>query len=144
MSVPSSARLGAALAGLTLCLCACSSGPSVVKVEEHLRNRVEAESEGRLKLASFRKTNAQEGELFGVPAYSLEYEAEIEVLETCFWTPRYFGEISFRTVGPDEMSIYLELQGYQRVREGERVTFTNSFEFEKTERGWKGPGGKIY
>ncbi len=129
---------------LTLSVAACTSGPSVSAVEDYLRERVGRESDGRLQLAEFRKTNAQEANPIGIPRYSLEYEAVIDVLESCYWDRRYLGEASFRTVAPERMDIFMEAQGYQPARQGERVTVEGSFEFEKTERGWRGPGTRIF
>ncbi len=76
--------------------------------------------------------------------FSLEYEAEIEVTEACFWARSSFGQTTFKMVTPAEMNVFLEVQGFRRVQQGERVTLSGSFQFEKTERGWKGPGGEIY
>ena len=129
---------------LALLLPACSSKPSAGGMEDYLRDRVESQSQGRLRLADFTTTNAQEGQLFGVPVYAVEYEATIEVVRDCYWPRRHYGRITYQTVAPSQMDAVKEIQGYRPAHEGTEETIRGSFTFEKTERGWKGPGGRFY
>jgi len=124
-------------------LTACSSTPSASEAEAVLRSKIEKQSKGLIKLVNFTKTNAQDAELMGVKVHAIEYQAEIEFAEDCYWgTP--FGE-GFEAIkgepGPLNAWMYT---GKKKGRKGERETITGTLRFQKTEKGWKGEDGKIY
>jgi hypothetical protein len=65
---------------------ACGLGtPSAADGESAIRAAINNESAGRIKLVSFKKTDAVEGELMGFKIYGLEFQIEIEFLENCRW-----------------------------------------------------------
>lgn len=57
--------------------------PSTSDGKQAIENCIKAESEGRIRLTNFQKTNATKGELRGVKFYVMEYETEIEFTEDC-------------------------------------------------------------
>ncbi len=132
----------------------CSSQPSGGDGERAILDRIKSQSERRIKLASFRKTNGQKGELMGVQFYSLEFQAEIEFTEDCKWVTGMFGEDRglFRTRKP----LAQQSQGFNwiqysddiqnpgvLVKKGHREKLSGSIMFEKTERGWRAARVKI-
>jgi hypothetical protein len=64
-------------------LLGCSSTPSEGDAKRIIEQQIKDESEGRMKLIYFRKTNAQKREVAAVKFYQLEYEAEIEFQDDC-------------------------------------------------------------
>jgi len=47
--------------------------------------QIAIESEGRIKLVSFKETNGPQDGLGSIPFYFMEYQAEIEFTEDCRW-----------------------------------------------------------
>ncbi len=80
----------------------------------------------------------------GVKLYALEYEAVIEFLDSCYWGGP-FGETNFATIkgepGPFNTFMFM---GKARANKGEKKTVKGILQFEKTEKGWRGPDGQIY
>jgi type II secretion system protein G len=123
-----------------------SGTPSASDGERAIQARIKAESEGRIKLTKFHKTNAQQGELFGVKLYDLEFEAEIEFTENCKWITGLMGmQAGFRTSKPaaqqsSGFSWNKWIDDTQNpgvvVTNGQRLLLTGVVSFEKKEKGW--------
>jgi len=56
----------------------CSGKPSVSKAKKSLENELKTKYGQSVKLVSFHKTNATQGELLGVKFYRMEYKYKIE------------------------------------------------------------------
>lgn len=61
------------------------SQPSAADGEKVIADKIASQSEGRIKLISFQKTNGQAAEVMGVSIYRLEYSAVIEFMEDGKW-----------------------------------------------------------
>ncbi len=127
-------------------LAGCSSSPSSGDGERVIQARIKQESEGRVKLTKFEKTNGAKGELIGLTIYTLEFEAEIEFTEKCNWLTGMFGqELSFRTsklvaAPASGFSWNKFLDDSQNpgtaVAKGQRVQLSGVVRFTKKEKGW--------
>jgi hypothetical protein len=136
---PNVANILAAI--VLLLLLGCSSGPSSSAAEEFLREKINKESEGRIKLVSFSKTNGQEAAPMGIPSYKLDYEAEIEFLDDCRW-----GTASGSNWRGD-FYVFPAEQGpgyfgglyppFRQATKGSRTKVLGSVIFQKTEAGWR-------
>jgi len=110
----------------------CSSKPSLSAGEQALRSRIETESEGRLKLAKFKKTGDEAGG--GLDSYCWAFEGELEVLQDCVWL---FDSVTgtlpvdFRTAGGGEQA---EGRALQR---GQRYSLIGAVYIDKEGKGWK-------
>lgn len=128
---------------ITTLLVACSpSQPSVADGERSLRARITSESEGRIKLVSFKETHGQKMDVAGIPFYFMEYQAEIEFTEDCQWERQVTAKAwGFRTV----KRVAQPLGGAQNplalVIKGHRETVSGTIAFGKTRKGW-GPTEK--
>lgn len=127
--------------------------PSASDGEQVVQSRIKEESEGRITLAKFQKTNGQESELLGVKVYSLEFVAEIIFTENCKWVAGMFGQqLSFRTSKPvaeprsgfswgkfldDSQNPGMLVKGDQRVK------LSGVIRFVKKEKGWAVDGIEI-
>lgn len=123
---------------LLLTLLGCSSGPSSSAAEEFVREKINKESEGKIKLVSFSKTNGQEAAPMGIPSYKLHYEAEIEFLDDCRWgtedSSGWRGDFEVFPVGV----VTLSYPPFREATKGSRTKVRGSVIFEKTEAGWRG------
>ena len=139
--------LCAAFLALGLCalLSACSSQPSAADGESAIQGRIKAQSDGRIKLNRYVKTNGQLSELMGVKWYGLEFECEIEFLENCRWLSEPGELAGFRTAKlPDQpvsetsqfMQDALNMVHGKRASKGQRVQLLGLVGFEKKEKGW--------
>src|ERR1035441_220687 len=145
---------------LALGICAvfsgCSGSPSVSEGSQAVEDRIKGQSEGRIRLVQFRKTNGQLAEVMGVKVYTLEYETEIEFLEACKWNIITFAgaimddELSFRTTkSPDKpLSELAQLAESATnpgtaVSKGQRFRLVGAIRFEKKEKGWWVAGVKV-
>ncbi len=60
-------------------------GVSAALSEKLLRDKIQNESKGRIKLVNFSKTNGQELNIMGMSLYKMEYDGQIVFLEDCLW-----------------------------------------------------------
>jgi hypothetical protein len=144
---PSQTVFGSAFDVALLLFAACSRGtPSAGDGKAVLQNRICSESEGRITLVRFEKTDAQQGEVFGVPFYTLEWTAEIEFTQPCKWVTGLFGlGAGFHTRAPTSgagkgyWDGFLEQSQYPGVlvNPRDRATLWGAVIFRKTEKGWK-------
>jgi hypothetical protein len=113
------------------------SQPSANDGEKIVRDKVEANSNGIIKLASFHKTNGQSSNVNGISTYNMEYEAEIVSTADCKWWVGedyfYFGKhLEFKTesgTGMDQS---------RPMKKGQYAKIVGAIHFEKTENGWRG------
>jgi len=121
---------------------ACSSTPSTSAAEEFIRDRIKQQSEDKIRLISFQKTNGQEMAPNGVPLYALEYEAEIEFLERCRWGTKNDFDGKWRgdfAVFPprDEPGFFGgAFYPFGDAEKGSRTKVQAFVLFQKTEQGW--------
>ena len=143
------ACLGAALSG-------CSGPPSASDGRQAIEDRMKQQSQGRMRLVQFQKTNGELAEVMGVKVYTLEYETEIEFLEACKWNIITFAgaimddEASFRTTkSPDkplnELAQLAEsaTNPGTEVSKGQKFKLVGAIRFEKKEKGWWVAGVKV-
>ena len=147
-----------------LLLGGCGSSPTEADARRCLGARIAKVSEGRIKLVSLRKTNGRDIRGAGSPdGYELDYEAEIEFTEDCYWSPNYPLGSAFETVSAamkakldrlNNPEAKMSSEEYWKLREissmpeynrplelarkGQRVRHTGKVQFSKTERGWEG------
>src|ERR1017187_3590530 len=61
--------------GCAIVIAGCSVSPSANDAEQVLRQQVDSESGGQIKLVNFKKTDGQKFELSGIQGYIMAYEA---------------------------------------------------------------------
>ncbi|MEK6676267.1 MAG: hypothetical protein AABZ47_11520 [Planctomycetota bacterium] len=124
----------------------CSGQPAATAGEKLIRDKIQDQAEGRIKLVSFRKTNGQTREAFGMQEYVMEWEGEIEFLQDCRWGPFVYGTYTWS--GDFHTDISTSRIGFggrlDDARMGQKVRLTGSLTFRKTEKGWRGEDGRIY
>ena len=144
------------LIGLGITLVGCSGPPSEGEGKQAIENRIKNQSDGRMRVVKFQKTNGQLAEVMGVKVYTLEYETEIEFLEACKWNIR----ILAGTIVDDEASFHTsKLQNKPsgelaqltemvtnpgtEVSKGQTFKLVGAIRFEKKEKGWSVDGVKV-
>lgn len=135
------------LAFLVTLITGCFSYPSEGDGELAILDRIKTQSDGRIKLISFHKTDGQKRELQGAQFYSLEFQAGIEFTEDCKWVTGMHGSNpGFRTVKvaaqrDKGFSWDTWLDNTQNpgvmVKKGHQEKLSGSIVFEKTEQGWR-------
>jgi len=122
----------------------CSSKPSDGDGEQAIQNQINQDSQGRIKLVEFHKTNGQLAEVNAVKVYNLEYEAVIEFTGNCKWITGLGGiEMGFRTSQLPNRSLGALAQFAADdampgtiVKQGQQVKISGVIRFEKKENGW--------
>jgi len=109
----------------------CDGKPSEADARSAFEDQLQTEY---CKLIRFTKTNAVDSQESGMKRYTVEYEAEVEYLKDCM---------------KDEMHRIVEdpgtaPMGCTRFKKGQRDVWRGTLTFGKTEKGWRGPRGKIY
>lgn len=114
--------------------------------EKLLREKIQNESKGLIKLVKFSKTNGQEINILGMPLYKVEYDASIEFLDDCFWGNFYldFGEgykwkgnfNTYNSRPPSIMGIPPP-ETHEAGEKGKRTEVKGDLILEKTEKGWR-------
>ena len=125
-------------------LSGCSSSPSVGDGERAVQDRIKQESEGRIKLVKFEKTNGLQAEVGGVKTYAMEFTAEIEFTEDCKWVTGMFGmQLGFRTSKPLpkganalEQFRDASMNTGDLFAKGQKAQVSGVVRFVKKERGW--------
>ena len=102
------------------------SSPSVESVRELLKHKYD----GIAEIRRLTKVDGQEGQVFGVPVYSLTYEGEVQFTDDC--REDRFGNFSYIS-GRPILGIHVA-----EHRKGGRKNIKGRVIFEKSERGWKG------
>jgi hypothetical protein len=102
-------------------------------------------------VVTFEKSNGIENDVFGQKIYLLQFKATVVfpsgLNHRC--KPRANGELRGLDALQDSLRFLQECSDqryyYQRYYEaGAKQDFSDSYEFDKTERGWSGPDGKVY
>jgi hypothetical protein len=112
--------------------------PTEDDTKRTLEARISEQSKGRIRLTQFKK---RDGVLNPLGGYLVEYEAETEVLEACYWGPLniglWHGEFYTAVGNPNDLQ-YLspEYLGKVKARRGERISFHGVVNMVKTEKGW--------
>lgn len=129
------ATLGLALAG-TILLTACSASPGNA-AEEALRQQVNSESSGQIKLTNFKKTDGQTFESGGIRGCKINFEAAVEFEQDGQWLTGNAMEMKFNfsTQPPDMMRTLIG--GGKAVHRGNISKITGVLRGEKRESGWK-------
>lgn len=123
---------------LLVLLVGCSSTPSASDGEKILVDTIQKQSNGLIKLSSFKKTNGQSGEMMGVKLYSMEYDAEIEFQEDCYWGG-FLGGFEAIRPNPGALGEVANRMGGRRpAKKGQHEKIKGKIQFEKTEKGWRG------
>lgn len=122
--------------------------PSEADGEQALAVRVNSESEGRARLASFRKTDGQSGQINGVSVYSLAFVANIEFTKDCKWLrePSFDSNptLAFKTRAPSTNSANFSWDSFFEasqfpgvvVKQGAVAGIAGVLFFERSENGW--------
>jgi PBP1b-binding outer membrane lipoprotein LpoB len=128
-------------------LAGCSGPPDASMGRKMLEHKIQSQSNGKINLVSFRKTNGTGDN----NVYQVEYEAEIEFLADGAWMrgssldSSVSFEFSTQPVGNNWMAQSLGgLSGATNVKKGQRTTVKSVLRFEKTEKGWRGGDGVVY
>ncbi len=108
-------------------LTACSNPPSIGDARSIVERRIQDGGNGKIKLLSFKKTDGLAQEVMGMKCYTLMYVSEIEFTADCNWKGGY------STTERSDQTLF----SGNPVRQGERKTINGSFEFVKTENGWR-------
>jgi hypothetical protein len=125
-----------------LFLAGCSSQPSESTGKKVIEKRIQTQSNGLIKLVSFKKTNASSPDK---NSYVLEYEMEIEYLDDC-WVPSGGLEVT----PPDLIAAPISSSPPSSVlfavkkRKGETTKTSSWLGFKKTEKGWRSDDGDVY
>jgi len=129
-----------------VCLPSYSAAPPVNDCKQAFENHIKEQSEGRIRLLTFKKLDGTEGEVAEVKVYVLEYEAEIEFTENCKWLNGEGGYApSFQTTKPAAKSKDSSLRYVTRmdnaqhglvVQAGLRLKLTGVISFSKKEDAW--------
>jgi hypothetical protein len=126
------------MAPIVLMLAGCGkSQPSESDGEKIIRDKIAGQSEGHIKLVSFKKTNGQAKEEEGISKYNLEYQAEIEFDKDCVW--QYMGGGYFILYKIAELpSDWDGKFGGATMKRGQHVKLSGTVVFQKKENGWVG------
>jgi len=120
---------------IAVSLTACSGPPSESDGRTALNQKIETESEGLIRLVSFKKTNGVTSE----GGYQLEYTAEIEFLDDCIWSGGYKGTF-LATRGRPASAMDREMLRYdakEAAEKGKHQQVSNKLIFQRTENGWR-------
>jgi hypothetical protein len=127
----------------------CSSQPKEALGRRGLELKLGLDKSKKLKLVSFKKTDGQSGEAFGIKMYNMSYAARIEVLETPAKAhiPARRGVLPESYQPPRDVLAASEngepwqILGYavgsiDEIKKGNFFDATGEMHFEKSENGW--------
>ncbi len=137
-----------------------SSTPSADAARKVLEIRAARNANGCIKIVDCQKTNGMEQDYQWAKFYELDCTATIEFLQDCCWDQSSQLNTDPKPLDSRQYSVLNNHQIVQNTawygrpfdplsfqfywRKGERTTFTEKFQFEKTERGWRDGNGNIY
>lgn len=108
----------------------CSSLPSETDAKNDLKKRIDEQSNGKIELIKFEKTNALKQNIFGSEEYIIEFKAQIKLNEA--------GYISEWLHEIDVFKFY-DHPGWHREFYEKDITLnlTGKVDYEKTEKGYR-------
>lgn len=117
-----------------------NSKPSPADVETDLATRISTESNGNLTLIDFKKSNATDSEFLGQKAYTIQFEATLQVEQDCFMYVNKSGSgpffMSFETFSnKPEFIPSMQMQIVQ-ANKGDKVPYSDAVTYLETEEGW--------
>ena len=118
----------------------CSSTPSQSDAKKTLEDMINQQSEGKITLAEFKKTNGVKNEIFGQEVYQLEFSYTIEFNQECWKVGNALeGYFSNFKVWDKEPELGFNLFGAttKHFDKGEKMTLKGAYTYEKTENGWR-------
>ena len=130
--------LAAALATAIL-LAGCTDGmskPSESSARQTIEEQIQKNSQGKLKLRDFKKTNGIEREIFGQKMYELQYEAVIEPLANCWFIEPNSTSVKARISEPYVCLQQCSFCSATPLKKGELHKVNGSIHYEMTEKGW--------
>ena len=115
-----------------------SGGPSSAEAQQALQNRIDQQSEGRIKLLNFKPTMTKLVKQDKRGHCEFGFEAQIEFSEPCQWVIQFGGEsLTFKTTKPDEAIASVGSNGVVIVsKKGEDYTAFGSILFIPGTNGW--------
>jgi hypothetical protein len=115
-----------------------SGGPSPAEAQQALQNRINEQSEGRIKLLNFSPTMTKLVKQDAKPHCEFGFEAQIEFSEPCRWASQFNSEpLTFKTFRPDETSVLVRSNDVIQISEkGEGYTAFGSVWFTMGTNGW--------
>ena len=125
----------------------CNSAPSSGDAEKVLRQQIESESGGQIKLVSFKKTDGQKFVENAIQRYKMDYEVEIEFKSDGTWLTRdilnhsHDGLTFSFSASAVSHNVFDQISsgaaGGTLVHNGDRGMVVGVMEGEKKESGWK-------
>ena len=116
---------------IVIALLAGCSGPSTDDAQKTLSQYVQSESGGQMKLSSFKKTDGQKGESWGVEFYRLSYEADITFTVDGYWAGPTQNGLPFMFSKTEVNRL-----GVSQVHSGDHFRVAGVVVSQKSERGW--------
>lgn len=134
------AQVGMAIVCAVL-MAGCNSSPSANDAGNVLRQKIDSESQGQIKLVSFKKTDGQLSVVNAVKIYELDYEAEIEFQTDGTWFKGMQGMgfgFSTQQATAGSMAAFANqmVNGGINVHHGDRVKIAGVMLGDKKESGW--------
>ena len=134
------------LISLCVAMSGCSSKPSDGDGKQAVQNQITQDSQGRITLVEFHKSNGQLAEVNKVKLYNMEYEAEIEFSEPCRWLTdgSFRRNYTFRTAAKPRSNLnqttaildHINTGDSSTMAKGQRFKIAGAISFAKKEKGW--------
>lgn len=105
-------------------------------------SKINAQSQGRIGLVSFKKTNGQDREVQGVKVYLMSFEANITFTEDCMWGEvhgsQWRGKFLTEPGIPRGVMASFDNMDKRPGKRGSQTLVKGTVIFQKTEQGWQG------
>lgn len=118
--------------------------PSAAEAERFLRQRIEEQSERRIKLVGFRQSVARPGdvEVEGRKTFTIGFQADLEIASPCQWASRFEGRpMTFKILKPDQAkSLGQDSEVMESSEANERFSVFGYVLFTPAGNGWSASG----
>jgi len=127
---------------IALLLAGCSRIPEVPDAsdgQKYIEGKIQKQSQGKIRLVSFQKSDGQKQEILGMSLYEMKYVAHIEFLQDCYWGPFPFGEWNgnYYTANAKPNSGYgISPDQWRQISKGHTHELSGTLHFMKRENGW--------
>ena len=120
---------------LNIFFISCSTSPEAIAKKTY-NDMVSKDSQGKLKLIDFEKTNGVKGSFFGKEIYELEYKATIDFVESC-WKDEGPTSANFQVKEKEPKGWDAWNHLYKYFDKGSKMTYNGKIALEKTDNGWR-------
>ena len=118
-------------------ICGCSGESKPASYVKDITSLCSLQSTDKIRIYDIKQTNGVKKVIDGRDIYDLEFEANIEFLDSIWWAKDGFSTVGISQIPNTVTRISERYEGLSLILKGDKRHVTGNFRYEKTDNGWK-------